>query len=260
MLNTAAADAVVPEPETETESETEEVVEDVQTTEEETVVEQEVQETEETDDEGLPVDHGKRSDLGRKVSAMHRRQDDSDARLDKILKALEKQAELATKVDPDPIDALDPDEPMTKAEIDRYLEARERKAQEQVSSYDKAYLKTFNQLSVDLPKAEAEAIVEEMKVLSYNPTTDPGKDAEVNFLKAERTYLRKQLAKPKGKVSPITGDKAHSAIGTVTNQKVVAKETVLPKLDAAGESYLAFVASEDGSDKAQELHKSLGKG
>lgn len=253
MLNAAAADAVVPESETETE----EIVEELETTEE-TEVEQE---TEEVDDEGLPADHGKRSDLGRKVSAMHRRQDDSDARLDRILQALETQTELATRqIEPDPLDVLDPDAPMTKAEIDKYLEARERKAEQQISHYDKTYLNTFNKLSVDLPKAEAEAIVEEMKVLSYNPSTDPAKDAEVNFLKAERSYLRKQLAKPKGKVSPITGKHEHSAIGTVTSQKVVTKETVLPKLDAAGMSYLAFVESEDGPDKAKELHKSLGRG
>jgi hypothetical protein len=256
MLNRAAMDAVAGQQETEPEAQEEEIVEQEQDVSRETSEEQE-----ELDDEGLPVDHVKRSDLGRKVSAMHRRQDDVDSRLDKILKALEAQTNLATTKDsPDPLDALDPDEPMTKAEIDRYLEARERKAQEQTSYYDKTYLNTFNQLSATLSEAEAEAIVEEMKVMSYNPTKDPEKDAEVNFLKAERAYLRKQLAKPKGKVSPITGDKVKSPIGTVTSQKTVAKDVNLPKLDAAGASYLAFVEREDGIDRANELHRSLGKG
>ena len=256
MLNQAAADAVVTEPETEIE----EVVEDLQATEE-VVVEQETKEIGEVDEEGLPVDHGKRSDLGRKLSAMHRRQDDSDTRLDKILQALEAQTELATKkVDPDPLDDLDPNEPMTKAEIDKYLEVRERKATEQTENYNTKYFKSLNQFVDGLEVGERDAVIEELKVLPYEPSTNPTKDAENNFSKAERAYLRKQLAKPKGKVSPITGKNVTTPIGTLTNQTVVTKETVLPKLDEAGMSYLAYVEREDGADKAQELHKSIGKG
>jgi len=254
MLNAAAADAVMEE----TVTETEEVIEAPETVEEQVVVQEE---TEELDDEGLPVDHGKRSDLGRKISAIHRRQDDSDARLDRILKALEAQTALTTrKVEPDPIDDLDPNEPMTKGEMERWFEARERKIREQSSSYDSEYLNTFNQLSTTLTKEESDAVVEEMKVLTYDPSTNPAKDAEINFYRAERAYLRKQLAKPKGKVSPITGDKTHAALGTVMSQKVVTKDVTLPKLDANAASYLAFVEREDGSDKAQSLHRSLGKG
>ena len=249
ILNRAAMDAVAEQ----TETETEQVVEEVQTTKE--------PEPEELDDEGLPVDHAKRSDLGRKISAIHRRQDDSDVRLDRTLKALEAQTALATKrTEPDPIDDLDPNEPMTKGELERWFEARERKVKEQSSSYDREYLNTFNQLSTTLTKEEADAIVDEMKVLTYDPSNNPAKDAEINFYRAERAYLRKQLAKPKGKVSPITGDKTHAALGTVTNQKVVTKDVTLPKLDAHAASYLAFVEQEDGSDKAQLLHKSLVKG
>jgi len=253
MLNAAAADAVVEQPETETEQEQE--VEDLQTTEEEA-------ETETLDEEGLPVDHAQRSDLGRKISATHRRQDEFDVKLDRILGVLETQATITNKVepDPDPLDDLDPDAPMTKAEVERWFEVRERKVKEKSSSYDTEYLNTFKELSTTLTKEETDAVVDEMKVLSYDPSSDPAKDAEINFYKAERAMLRKQLAKPKGKVSPITGDKSHAALGTVTTQKVVTKDVTLPKLDANAASYLAFVEREDGSDKAQELHKSLGKG
>ena len=249
MLNAAAADAVMEE------TEQEEVVE---TTEEEIVVSTE---TEEVDEEGLPVDHKERSDLGRKISAIHRRQDDSDARFDRVMKVLEAQAALTTKrAELDPIDDLDPNEPMTKGEMERWFEVRERKAKEKSTSYDTEYLNTFNELSTTLTKEESDAVVDEMKVLSYNPSNNAAKDAEINFYRAERAYLRKQLAKPKGKVSPITGDKTHAALGTVTSQKVVTKDVTLPKLDANAASYLAFVEREDGSDKAQSLHRSLGKG
>ena len=149
---------------------------------------------------------------------------------------------------------------MTKGEIDRYLDSREKKVTQQTENYNTTYFKSLNQFVGDLGEGEKDAVIEELKVLPYDPSANPTMDAEINFFKAERAYLRKQLAKPKSKVSPITGKHEHSAMGTITNQKVVTKETVLPKLDAAGMSYLAFVESEDGSDKAQELHKSIGKG
>ena len=253
MLNAAAADAVA----TQTETETEEVVEDIVTTEEEVVVAEEI---EELDDEGLPVDHGKRSDLGRKVSAIHRRQDDVDARLDRILSVLEARSDTTKITESDTFDGLDADDPIRLSDLDKYLEARESRKQQKALDYDNKYLKTFSKLSAGLDEDEANAIVDEMKALSYKASDDPDRDAEVNFLKAERAYLRKQLAAPKKKVNPITGDKVKAPLGTVTSQKVVTKDTVLPKLDAAGMSYLAFVEREDGSDKAQALHKSIGKG
>ena len=123
MLNAAAADAVVAE----TETEPEEIVEDLQATED-VVVEQETEETETLDEEGLPVDHAKRSDLGRKLSATHRRQDEFDQKLDRILGVLETQATVLTKAEPDPIDELDLDEPLTLRELDRRLDAREKKS------------------------------------------------------------------------------------------------------------------------------------
>ena len=154
---------------------------------------------------------------------------------------------------------MDPEDSITVGTLDRLLDAREQQKTQQITDYDKAYLGAYNQLAASVSEAEAAAIVEEMKVLSYDPSNNAAKDAEVNFLKAERAMLRKQLAKPKEKINPVTGKKEHSALGTVTTQKTVTKDAVLPKLDAAGTSYLEFVAREDGADKAQELHKSIGK-
>ena len=259
MLNAAAADAVVAE----TETEPEEIVEDLQATED-VVVEQETEETETLDEEGLPVDHAKRSDLGRKLSATHRRQDEFDQKLDRILGVLETQATVLTKAEPkdepNPFEGLDPEDAVTIGDLDKYLAAREKKSAMQLENYNKTYFKSLNKLVDSLEEGERDAVIKELKVLSYDPSTNPTQDADNNFSKAERAMLRKQLAKPREKVSPITGKQEHSPIGTVTNQKVVTKETVLPKLDAAGMSYLAFVEREDGSDTAQALHKSVGKG
>lgn len=257
-LTQAAADAVAEQ--TETVEETQETEEETVETAEEETQEEVVETQEELDAEGLPVDHQKRSDLGRKISAMHRRQDESDTRLDRILEALEAQTKLATqRNEPDPLDDLDPDEPMTKGEMERWFEARERKAKESSVTYDREYLKTFEQLSTTLTKEEVDMVVDEMKGINYKPSSNPARDAEINFYKAERAYLRKQLAKPKGKENPIKGNGSKTPLGTVTNQKVVEKEVSLPKLDANAASYLAFVEREDGTDKANELHKSMGK-
>lgn len=249
-LTAAAADAVV----TQTKTETKQVVEDLET-------EGDVsRETGELDTEGLPADHAKRSDLGRKLSATHRRQDEFDVKLDRILSVLETQATMAKQAESDPLDDLDLDEPVTLRDIDKRLDARDKKAVQQTEDYNATYFKSLNQLVDGLEEAEKDAVIEELKTLSYDPSANANQDAQNNFLKAERTYLRKRLAGPKDKKNPITGKKEHGALGTVTNQKVVTKEVTLPKLDAAGMSYLAFVEREDGADKAQELHKSIGKG
>lgn len=241
-LNQAAADAV----ETEETTQTEETTETQETEETQEIIE----ETEELDAEGLPQDHTQRSGLGRKISAFHRRQDEFDNRIDRLLSVMETQG-----LPEDPELQSEPGDIVTHADINKILDDREKTKTQNAQNYDKQYVASISTLSSDLSEQEYNEIFAEMQNITYNPSNDPARDAELNFIKAERAFLRKKVAGKK--VNPLKGEKSRSALGVITNQTAVVKDATLPKLDAAGESYLNFVAREDGAESATKLHKSI---
>ena len=120
--------------------------------------------------------------------------------------------------------------------------------------YQNSYDDTLVNLSSEYSDEETNAIFNELKTMRYDPTNDAARDAEVNFLKAERAYLRKKAAVPREKSVPLKKD---PVTGVVTNQKTPSKQEPNIKLSAAGQSYLDFVARKVGSEKAQSLKKSL---
>lgn len=241
-LNQAATEAVETEETTQTE-ETTETQETEKTTEK-------TEQTEKLDAEGLPLGHTQRSDLGRKVSALHRRQDEVDDRIDRLLSVMETR-----ELPEDPGLQSEPGDIVTHADINKILDDREKTKTQNAQNYDKQYVASISALSSELSEQEYNEIFAEMQNITYNPSNDPAKDAELNFIKAERAFLRKKVAGKK--TNPLKGEKPRSALGGITNQTVVVKDATLPKLDAAGESYLSFVAREDGTESATKLHKSL---
>jgi hypothetical protein len=106
-----------------------------------------------------------------------------------------------------------------------------------------------------MDQKEYDAVIAEMQSMTYDPSNDPKRDAEINFYKAERAYLRKKIAPPRK--NPLEGKKPEEKIGVATAQKTVVKEPATPKLDAAAQSYLDFVRSEDGEERASKLVKEL---
>jgi len=211
---------------------------------------------ESVDEDGLPVDQGPRSELGRKVAAIHRRQDEFDSKIDRMLAIIEAQ----NKPEPETISDEDDDMPLTRKEI-REMMRREREqetksAQETQEKYKEGYVGTLARLARDVDEAEYGLILEEMKTMTYDPTNDPEKDAALNFYKAQVAAAKKSVSK---RENPIKGKAPKSELGTVINQKTVDKESALPKLDPAAQSYLSFVTREDGEDKAVALRKSMAK-
>lgn len=253
LLDQAAADAVAEQTDT-TGNDTDVLDDGAGVTTD--VVSPELTEQSELDAEGLPADHTERSNLGRKITSFHRRQDEFESRIDRLLGVIEGQQQPAQTQEL----VLEPNEPVTYAEMERLLDQREKASSAQAEKYNTEYLKALGQTSTNLSDQERDAIFEEMKSITYDPSNNPARDAELNFFKAERAYLRKQLARPKNeKVNPLKGNEPRSALGGTTNQTTVTKEAVLPKLDASGQSYLAYVAREDGEERATNLHRSVGK-
>lgn len=234
-LDEAAAEAVESQEETEIEEEAQEQV-------------AEVQETDEPEEE-LPQEHRQRSDLGRKVSAMHRRMDETDQTLNRIASLLEEKA----LNDREANDDTDPDDPLTVADFKRLSAEQDRSKQVQQEKYDSNYRKAVTTLGGDLDDTEWHDVVEEMKAMPLDSTGDPQKDAERNFYKAERVFLRKKLANPVTKENPLK--KKDIPSGVVTQQKTVVTEQSAPKLDAHAKSYYDFVAKRDGDKAAKKLLK-----
>jgi len=241
---TQAAEEAVASQETntqETEETAEETTEQVAETTEEVV--------EEPAKEELPEDHKDRSDLGRKLSAYHRRVDEIDNKFDHIQRSLDA---LQPK---EAIEEVSPDEPITRAEAEAIYEARDKKKVKSDQSYNDNYVRTISGLGADLSQTEYDAVLAEMKDITYDPSNNPAMDAEMNFLKAERVYLRKQAAQPADKVNPIKGEKPKDSLGVTTAQTSVTKETKMPKLDAPAQSYVDHVRRRDGDEAADKLLK-----
>ena len=207
--------------------------------------------TQDTDDDGLPKDHKVRSDLGRKFTALHRRQDEFDQKIDMILDAIAKQQEK-------PKDPFEDAEAMTRAEAKEYfLKLRDEERQNEIKQkeqYNYDYDNTLLDLTSEYSMEEAEELYKELQNLRYNPTGDGSKDAIANLLKAERIYRRKKTAQPNQKKANLKGD---TPPDTITSQKVHVKDAPDVKLSAAGKSYIDFVARMDGPEKAAQLKKSL---
>jgi hypothetical protein len=248
-LTAAAADATK-------EAEVEEqAVEEEAAVEEETAAEEEEQET---DDDGLPLDHGARSELGRKVAASHRRMDEFgakieqfDSRLDKLLSVMEKMQPEEEEIE------LDPDMPLTYGEYQKLEELRERKRMEQQSGYDQDYMSVVTEMAGDLEPEFAEAVMTEMREnVRYQPSKDGKKDALSNFMKATQLAIKKRTAAPKRR-NPLEDNKDREVPGTLKGQVVTKHNKPLPKLDAKTEDYLKYITATRGEEAAMKMRKSL---
>lgn len=259
QLSQAAGDAV------ESETETPPIEE---STPAEPVEEQAAEEAkpEELDEEGLPKEHQARSDLGRKLAAMHRRQDETAETLSRISQLLEKVATARSETPALDAPQLDPDEPVTYKELLKIVESREQQKVQQKTNYDRSYSAVLERSFAEyvdekgeMNAAEIDGVLDEMRLLKYVPSNDPEKDALSNLRKAERAFLKKQTAQPRQRVNPLKGETPRSPLGTAGAGKPPVKATAVIKLDKDAESYLKFVSASDGSEKAEKLRASMGR-
>jgi hypothetical protein len=265
-LNQAAADAVAAQEET---PQQEPVAEEVPV---ETQPQEEAPETpeepkQELDDEGLPKDHQSRSDLGRKLAAMHRRQDETSETLARISQLLEKVATSKTETPAIDMPQIDPDEPVTFKEVLKLMDSREQKKMEAKTNYDRSYSqvleRSFSEYvdeKGEMNAAEIDGVLEEMRLIKYTPSSDPEKDALSNLRKAERAYLKKQTAQPKAKVNPLKGETPRSPLGTAGAGKPPVKASAPIKLDPHAEAYLKSISASEGAAYADKLRASMGRG
>ncbi len=257
-----------------------EVEEKATTDSQEQETETKVEQTEETDstkedvaeeqddladiDSEIPADHGERSRLGRKVAAMFKKQDRIEEILEKLSTIVEDR--LTTNQQPSSMEAPTITETeedtedftfLTKKDLDRYLEMREQQKLQASKQYENNYIKTVKELSSRVTPEEHEEIVQEMMAnFNIRYSDDPIADAERNYLKAERSLLRKKLAKSK-KENPLKGDKPRAPLGVAKGQRTQEKSVVLPDLDPDARDFLEYIRRKEGDEAAEKYHKSL---
>ena len=201
----------------------------------------------EYDEDGLPLNHAARSDLGRKVAAQFRKMDmleqqfqDVNSKIDSVLQAFKK-----------PDEEIDPDMPMTFRDFQAIQHRTAQQQAQMAEAYQKAYVSTITNLAKDADEDYYQAVMNEMKNIEYTPSANPARDAELNYLRAERNLLKKTMASKK---NPLKGG---SPGGTITKQPVKKNNKPLPKLDAAAEDYLAYIRYKDGEEAAQKARKEI---
>ena len=204
----------------------------------------------EFDEDGLPLNHAARSELGRKVAAYHRRMDMLEEKLGK-LDEFDSKINTLLQYFNKPEEEIDPDMPMTFRDFMKIQEKTSREQAQLAEAYNKSYISTITALSKDMDDDYYKAVIDEMKNISYTPSNDPKKDAELNFAKAENRLLKKKVVTKK---NPLQGK---SPSGTLTKQPTPKNEKPLPKLDAAAQDYLAYIRYRDGDEAAEKAKKEL---
>jgi hypothetical protein len=63
--------------------------------------------------------------------------------------------------------------------------------EDEKQEYSDSYVKAINGLTSGMDKDARALIFDEMQTMRYNPTPEPALDAELNFMKAEKTLSSK---------------------------------------------------------------------
>ena len=91
--------------------------------------------------------------------------------------------------------------------------------------YSDSYVKAINGLTADLDEDAQALIFDEMQTMRYNPTPEPALDAELNFMKAEKTLSSKTKKMGRG-VASFLGYKARTDGKTPAQVKRWANRTL----------------------------------
>ncbi len=203
----------------------------------EEVEEEVVEEVEEDVEEILPTDHKERSQMGRKLAALFKKND-------KLEEVVLQQAEVLQRLLPQE-DNEEEDLPVTRKELNQMMNQQQQAS----TQYEDEFKSTFHQMceANDLSAEEAEGVGELLLTKFNNRVVGDGKlDGAMNFEKARSAYFQKTVPLKKSK-----------APGVIKKQVSTPKESKLTKLDEVSQSYYNFVKRTDGEEAAMKLHKSL---
>lgn len=179
-------------------------------------------------------EHKERSKLGRRVSAMEQEIEARATRLDAVVDRMEMFLSTQNSTNT----TYETDEPLTRKDVNKFLEERDTKLSSAKMKYEKDYLQHISKLGQqEDPEVHEEIEEEMMKNFNVMHSNDPVADAERNYLKATRAILKK--ASPT-KENPLKGKPPKSPLGVGGDTHMEKeKETQLPPLDDEAKDYIS---------------------
>jgi len=181
-----------------------------------------------------PEDNSERSKLGRKVAEIAQ----AVNYLQSLMTQNQKQEEA------DPLDSVDDDAPLTKAEVEKYLQLREQRAQEQQATYANSYQRGVIRAGLEMSEEEHNDVLKTIDTLpNRSRTGNPELDAKLDFAAAENRVLRQKVAKSKQPKNPLEKNKdkePDAPLGGGAETRNASKPRQMPKLDKAAAALVAY--------------------
>jgi len=200
-----------------------------------------------------PLDHGERSQMGRKLAEEIKRREALEAKIQSLEQSITSHPVQQPYNDPYPQQQAspqrDPDEPITWGDIDRYQKEQVQKQQ----MYQSTYSNAVAQFGTDLSEQDYNDVVKLMVTPQIQNaagrTGNPGIDAKLHFNEARLAFEKKRVAKlsePQIRAQEAPPRNLGGASSTTTNMKQAApKLSPEEKLDP----YVAYLRNEGKSDE-----------
>ncbi len=184
-----------------------------------------------------PTEHGERSKMGRRIKR-------TEDMLDRILTKLDSinyPQDRDTRRGRNEVNEEIPEVVSTPEDVERVINARDRKIQEEQGRYEQGYISTLNKIrpknldvkeESEIHEATLDLMEKEWKVFGLRRSDYPNLDAELNYSKAKAAILSRKMASPKPIKPNVKGERpvvsTNLSVSTGTDTST---STGLPPLD-----------------------------
>ena len=188
-----------------------------------------------------------KSQLGRKLAAMHR---DQTAINTQTVEALQNINKALLRQMPAVEEEIDLDEPMTRRDVQAFYQKQNEQETNITNDYNKVYLDKIQELFSSEDKSIRGGLVEifesKFNIGNSSGKNDPVLDAQINFERSQAAFYRGISTSPTKKVNPMKGAKPASPIGGATTT-TMKKNVVSADLgnDKLAQSLTASMKDED---------------
>lgn len=186
-------------------------------------------------------DHAEKTRLGRKVKKL----EDVMVTKSEFNQLMTKFDSFMTKSSEPKVSAEElPEYVATPEDVEKVIQARERRLQAETDTYQNAYVQTMVSMG-NGDNLHDEVVKEMMANFNIRRTGNPQIDAELNYSKAKSALLSRQVTK---KV-PLKGDNA-AAVGVTHGNTNTQHKVPLPKLSPEAENFVTYMRRQGMSDES----------
>ncbi len=200
-----------------------------------------VKPTEEEPEE--PTDHGERSKMGRRIKRTEDMLDRILTKLDSINYPQDRDTRRGNEEIPEVVS--------TPEDVEKVINARDRKIQEEQGRYEQGYISTLNKIrpknldvkeEAEIHEATLDLMEKEWKVFGIRRSDYPNLDAELNYSKAKAAILSRKMASPKPIKPNVKGERPVVSTNlSVSTSTETSTSTGLPPLDEHATDFVKYL-------------------